>query len=289
MKFLTKILVFTCSTSLIGSIEGHAQGEQDQSQTIERLDQPKAAPPPGSSSSDLESQAEEDLKRKQKQRSERDQSLLPPEQPYSLQRKKNLKKEALTPHDRSIMIELAFHLTTAAVRGDRSRYVSDPAVHFNIFYRHDAKNRSDKTGPWFGFRLAPFSGSGFHKQKFGSYGLTYFGPMIGIGKIGLLQTKEDGPVRSDKNEEANIPSTSGWVIGTGIAAVSKMGRSTEENPPKESDFSSQGVAFDGSGIWIEARYLKILYGALGYNAILGIQTGRNKEFLYAGFGVSGWD
>jgi hypothetical protein len=289
MKYLLKTLMFTCGTNLIGSLGLYAQVEEDQPQRIERLDQPKAVPPPGSDPSDLESQAEDDLRRKQQQRKERDQSLLPPEPPYSLQRAKNLKKEALTPHDRSFMFELSFHLTTAAVRGDRTRYTSDPAVHFNLFYRHDAKNRSDKTGPWFGFRLAPFSGSGFHKQKFGSYGLTYFGPMVGVGKIGLIQTKENGPVRSDKNEDINIPSTSGWLIATGVAAVSKMGRSTEEDPPKDSDFSSQGVAIDGSGIWLEARYIQILYGALGYNAILGIQTGKNKEFLYAGFGVSGWD
>ena len=289
MTFLTKILIVTCSTSLGAATSAFAQEQEAKSSRIERLEQPKATPPPGSSSEDLESQAEEDLRRKKLQRGEREQSFLPPEPAYSLQRKKNLQKEALIPHDRSLMFELAFYLTTVAVRDDRKRYVSDPSVHFNLFYRHDAKNRVDKIGPWFGFRMAPFSGSGYHNKKFGSYGLTYFGPMIGVGKIGLMPTKEVGAVRSNENTETSIPSTSGWLVGGGFAAVSNVGKTTDDNPASGSDFDTKGATFDGTGFWIEGRYIKILYGAFGYNLTLGVQTGRNKEFIYAGIGASGWD
>jgi len=89
--------------------------------------------------------------------------------------------------------------------------------------------------------------------------------------------------------ETKIPSTSGWLLGAGIAGVSKSGRPTEDNPPADSDFASKGIAFDGAGLCVEGRYIKILYGALGYNLIVGVQTGRNKEFLYTGIGISGWD
>ncbi len=288
MTFLSKILIVTCGTAFCTAQCLFAQAGQPPT-TIERLEQPKATPPPGSDADDLEAQAEEDLRRKQKQRGEREQSLLPDEPPYSLQRQKNLMKEALIPHDRSLLIELAFHLTTAAVRNDRQRYVSDPTVHFNLLYRHDAKNHSDKIGPWYGFRLAPFTGSGYHKKKFGSFGLTYFGPMIGVGKIGLMPTKETGAVRSSESVEAKIPSASGWLIGAGFAAVAKAGKSTEETPPKDSDFTTRGATIDGAGFWIEGRYIKIVYGAVGYNLIVGLQMGRNKEFIYSGIGVTGWD
>ncbi len=289
MIFLSKILIFTCGTTLGAAPCLFAQGGSEQPTKIERLDQPKAAPPPESNSDELKAQAEEDLRRKQMQRGKREQSLLPPEPLYSLQRQKNLMDDALIPRDRSLMFELAFHLTTVAARDDRRRYVSDPAVHFNLFYRHDAKNHADKIGKWFGFRMAPFTGSGYHKKKFGSYGLTYFGPMIGVGKIGLMPTKETGTTRSNESIAPKIPSASGWLIGAGFAAVSKIGRSTEEDPPTDSDFSTKGATFDGSGFWVEGRYINILYGAVGYNLIVGVQTGRNKEFVYTGIGVTGWD
>jgi hypothetical protein len=289
LTFLSKILIVTyCSGfGVVTSI--YAQQSPDQPSRIERLGTPKAAPPPGSNSEDLESQAEEDLRRKQIQREEREDGLLPPEPPYSLQRKKNLLKEALIPHDRSLLIELAFYLTTASVIDDRSQYVSDPAVHFNLFYRHDAKNRNDKIGPWIGFRLVPFTGSGFHQNRFGTYGLTYFGPMIGVGKIGLMPTKELGAVRSNESIEPKIPTTSGWLLGGGFAAVTKSGKTTDDNPAPDSDFRTRGATFDASGFWIEGRYLKILYGAVGYNLTIGVQTGRGKAFVYAGVGAAGWD
>ncbi len=289
MTFLSKILIVTCCSIFCEATFVFAQQATDQPSKIERLGVPRAAPPPGSSAADLEAQAEEDLRRKKTERGERENELLPTEPAYSLQRQKNLMKEALIPHDRSLMVELAFYLTTATVRGDRKRYVSDPSVHFNLFYRHDAKNRNDKIGPWAGFRIAPFTGSGFHQNKFGSYGITYFGPMVGVGKIGVIPTKEVGAVRSNQSTELTIPSTNGWLVGGGFAAVTKSGKTTDDNPPIDSDFRTRGATYDASGFWIEGRYIKILYGAIGYNLTFGIQTGRGKEFFYAGVGASGWD
>jgi hypothetical protein len=289
MIFFTKILIVTYCISFGAASLVYGQQAPDQPSKIERLEVPKALPPPGSSAEDLEAQAEEDLRRKKAERGERENALLPSEPAYSLQRQKNLMKEALIPHDRSLMMELAFYLTTASVRGDRKRYVSDPSVHFNLFYRHDAKKRNDKIGPWVGFRIAPFTGSGFHQNKFGSYGITYFGPMIGVGKIGVIPTKELGTVRSNQSNELTIPSTNGWLVGGGFAAVTKSGKTTDDNPPIDSDFRTRGATYDASGFWIEGRYIKILYGAIGYNLTIGVQTGRGKEFFYAGVGASGWD
>jgi len=284
MIFFTKIFIITCCMCLAASsLPAQELGEQ-----IERLAPPKAAPPPGTRS-DLDRQADEDLRKKQMHRGERDKSLLPPEEPFSVHRNRKLLQEAIAPHNRSLMFELSLHLTSTSVRADRKSYATDPSVHFNIFYRYQKKKYLDKTGPWFGLRMAPFSGSGFHKNKFGSYGLTYLGPMIGVGKIGLIPLREEGEVRSDASLDTKIPSISGWLIGTGIAAVSKSGRSTDNNPAGDSDFNSKGIGFDGPGLWFEARYIKILYGALGYNLIIGVQSGKQKEFFYTGIGISGWD
>jgi hypothetical protein len=254
---------------------------------IERLEPPKAAPPPGSV--DSEADADEDLRRKRDQRREREKSLVPPEPPYELQRRKKLLKEALIPRTRALMFEVSGVAGTVSTRGDRERYSAEPTSHFNIFYRYDAKNRDGKIGPWYGLRLAPFAGSGFHKKSPGHYGLTYFGPMIGVGKIDPAQSQDGESLRTEQESEVKIPASSGWVVGTGLAAVSRTGKSNEEQPDPDSDFTPEGIAFDSPGLWLEARYISILYGALGYNVIFGIQTGTGKEFIYAGIGFAGWD
>lgn len=253
---------------------------------VERLDPPKPLPPPGLNNGES---GQDDLLRKRQQRRDREKSLEPPEVPYGLQQKKKLLKEALIPKDRSLVFEVSAVAGAILTQGDREGYTFDPSSHFNVFYRYDAKNKNGKAGPWFGFRLAPFAGTGFYKKRPGTYGLTYFGPMIGVGKINPVAAQEGTALRAEKADDVKIPSINGWLLGAGLAAVSKSGRTNEEYPDPTSDFASQGVAFDSPGIWIEGRYLKILFGAVGYNIIFGIQTGTNKGFIYSGIGFSGWD
>lgn len=274
-------LCIVCLTVTPGTL--HAQTQNG----VEKLEPPKPAPPPGAA--DTSSDAEEDLRRKREQRRSREQSLEPPEPPYNLQRRKKLLKESLIPRDRALMFEVSAVAGTVSTRGDRERYSAEPTSHFNVFFRYDAKNKNGKIGPWYGLRLAPFAGSGFHKKRPGHYGLTYFGPMIGIGKIDPAQTQDGASLRTENESEVKIPATGGWVIGTGLAAVSRTGKTNDEQPDPASDFTAKGVAFDSPGLWIEGRYLRILYGAFGFNFILGIQSGSGKEFLYGGVGFAGWD
>lgn len=261
----------------------YAQGNT----SIERLTPPKAAPPPGSN--DRRQDADTDLEQKREQRRLRDKSLQPAPTPYSLALRKELEKETTIPRDKALMFETSLVAGTVMTRGDRERYTAEPTTHFNISYRYDAKARAGKAGPWFGFRLAPFTGSGFHKKRPGSYGLTYFGPMIGLGKIDLVLPGESRSAGTQTISEPKIPVTDGWSLSTGIAAVSRSGRQNEGAEDSSNDFSTKGVAFDGPGLWLEARWLRILYDSFGYNVIAGIQTGKDKEFIYVGMGAAGWN
>lgn len=275
-----------CLLGLLHAGPVQAQEDVPPSTPIERLEPPKSVPPPGM---DEGESAQDDLLRKRQQRRDRDKSLEPPEIPYGLQQRRKLLKEALIPKDRSLVFEVSVVAGTLVTHTGREGYTFDPTSHFNLFYRYDAKHKDGKTGPWFGFRLAPFAGTGFEKKRPGTYGLTYFGPMIGVGKINPASTQEGTELRAAKEEDVKIPSLNGWLLGAGLAAVSKNGRSNDEDPESTSDFASKGVAFDTPGLWIEGRYLKILYGAVGYNVIFGVQTGKDKEFIYSGIGFSGWD
>jgi hypothetical protein len=154
----------------------------------------------------------------------------------------------------------------------------------------DGKAKDGRIGLWYGARVAPFVGGGFYKDKPGNYGLTYFGPMIGVGKIDPVPEDEGQARASSADGEIDIPSASGWVVTAGIAAVTRAGKNSDPtNKGSDNDFETKGTTFDAPGAWLEARYLHILYGAIGLDGIAGVQTGRGKLFVYGGIGVAAWD
>ena len=101
---------------------------------------------------------------------------------------------------------------------------------------------------------------------------------------------DDGkPMAASSNGDQEIPSASGWLVSLGVAAVSKLGHSADQIVhDSKSDFVSKGAAFDAPGLWIETRYLKVLYGGFGFNFLLGAQEGREKIFVYSGLGCGFW-
>jgi hypothetical protein len=271
------ILLAVCAC--IGSGSGaHAQ--------IEPLTPPKAAPPPRV---DADETQESDLQDKRRERRKREKDLFPPKPSAQEVRDKALTKEALTPRPRQLLIEAALVGGSVSTSGKRSGYSMDPTVHLNVFWRKGGPEQDGKFGPWFGARVAPFSGTGFHGDRPGSYNLTYFGPMVGVGKIDPV-AQDHGRIDPTRDAEGGAPVGHGMIASMGIAGVSRIGRTPSEELREDtgSDFNSRGVAFDAPGLWFEARYLTVMFGAIGVDAVLGVQTGAGKQFFYVGIGTGAW-
>ncbi len=254
---------------------------------IESLDPPPAAKPPRL---DENQENQDNLEKKRRERHRREDEARPPSVPYAEQRQAGLLKDTLTPHERSMMLEVSLLGCGLYTRVPREGYTCNVTSHFNAFFRYQGRTRDGRVGLFYGGRLAPFSGTGFYNSQPGVYGLTYFGPMIGVGKIDPVPEDEGGARASRSDGELQIPSASGWVVTTGLAAVNRLGHSAEPGPLDEkNDFQSKNVYYDRPGLWVEARYLRILYGALGFDGVFGAQAGRGKVFVYGGIGVAAYN
>lgn len=262
-------------------------------ETIEGLGMPPAPPPPRRGRDEnhiIERDLEQKRSRRQK-REDRETTVVP----YAQKRHEALRQEALAPRPRQLLLELSLIGGTAVTQGNREGYTADPTSHFNALWRYDAKHRDDRIGPWFGLRLAPFAGSGFYQKLPGTYGLTYFGPIVGVGSlhglpktVGLLAAD---PAAARGNRASDIPSTHGWALTGGVALVHREGAgAATEKKAKDNDFATEkgGVSFDAPGIWMEARWLQVLWGAFGIDVVAGMQSGANKAFIYGGIGAGAW-
>lgn len=240
---------------------------------IEALETPRPAAPPRVESDDV---LGDDLERLRAKREHHEAEEAPKPLTASEKRDRALTKETYKKRPRRFLGEVSLLVGSAATSGDKSGYALDPTSHFNAFVRQDESARL-----WYGLRIAPFAGSGYYKGKPGLYGLTFFGPMIAVGKI------DPPPAGRGDGEE---PAVSGWLVSGGIAALAKSGRTeTAENSDRGSDFTPhRGAMIDGTGVWIEARYLRVVFGALGLDAVFGYQSGRQRQIVYAGLGAGAY-
>lgn len=281
MKCLLTTLALGLGMLAVPTMPAAAQSQP----RIEDLTPPKAAPPPKASEEESD---DADLQRKRRERRRRERDLAPAPVPYAKKREEGLRSDTLQPRPRWFLMEISLVGGGVSTDDDRESYQMDPTSHFGLFWRDGAPAVDGKVGLWYGARVAPFSGTGFYKKRPGTYGLTYFGPMIGIGKVDPVPA-DDGSARATSTGNEDQLSTSGWLVSTGLAAVSR--KSIQDGPAEDestNDFVTKGVAIDASGFWLEARYLRILYGGLGFDVIVGTQTGRDKAFIYGGVGLGAW-
>lgn len=250
-------------------------------QAIEPLTPPKPAVPPRPDGG-----GDEDLERKRRERGRREPAPVP--EPASQVRDRSLLKETLATEPPALLIELSLLVGTVANHGPKEGYTMDPTTHFNVYWRKRPKAREDKIQLFAGGRVAPFAGTGFYEERPGSYGITYFGPMVGVGRIGLV------PQDTARDPDAAIPSANGWLVSVGLMAATTAGKRPEGEPGKpgdggrDDDFKDRKVIYDAPGLALEARYLRLSFGRLGFDAVFGLQAGRNRQFFYAGLGVAGY-
>ena len=174
------------------------------------------------------------------------------------------------------------------VSGKREHYTLDMTNHFQFFMRGNKSEPTNKAQFWWGFRLAPFAGSGVYKNIPGRFGFLYFGPMVGIGKFDTLRdTLGDSP-RDGETEKNEFHVRHGWLVTSGIAAQSRIGDASRDEKKIPEDLNSKKFGLDGTGLWVEFRYISVHYGALGFNLFTGGQAGKEKQIYWAGLGVAGW-
>ena len=251
---------------------------------IEGLAPPTPARPPAARP---EEEGDELLEQMREERHRREDADRPATRSPAEKRHEALLKEALAPHPRRFLLEISLVAGTAETSGDKQGYTVDPTSHVNAIFRHDPTHTEGRVGLWYGFRLAPFAGSGFYKSHPGVYGSTYFGPMVGVGKIDRAP-REVGAA-SEEAAGRDIPGSGGWLLSAGIAAVDEQGRSeTAAGLKGPNDLEAKGVTFDAPGLWCEARWLRILYGALGFDVLVGVQSGQEKTLVYGGVGIGAW-
>lgn len=248
---------------------------------IESLAPPTPARPPRSPDEPAEV-----LQKKRQNRKMRERESSPPPLTPGQKARKSLYEEATTARPHAFFMEVSLVFCGVTTSGARNGYTCNPTTHFDMAWRHDQARPLGDVSLWYGLRVAPFSGTGFYEKVPGTYGLTYFGPMLGVGKIDPVPL--DGAATAP-GEEPEFPTADGWLFTTGIAAVSRIGRSdVPGDKDGTDDFKSQGVTFDGPGIWGEGRYVRIVYGALSTDLFVGAQTGRGKLIVYGGIGLGAW-
>jgi hypothetical protein len=265
---------------------------------IERLKPPKVAPLPSTErkgrkppEDPSETQWDEDLQRLRQRRKEREQKDSLPEPTWKERLSKSLDQEEKRNLPRIFMIEVSGVLSRVKTHAPTRDYTSELTSHFNLFWRPVQSRPVTQVNFWTGVRVAPFAGSGFYQDRPGRYGLTYFGPILAVGQLSPPK-EERASVKGAPTPLSpdHLTTSHGWIVSIGVAGLSRIGVSEDPRPVSAgNDFtSSKGNRLDGSGLWMEVRYLSTRFGGISLNPIMGFQSGRYRQFGYVGMGLAGW-
>lgn len=269
-----------------------AQDTQSPRGPIERLAPPAPAPTPrlkGNSDQDTDNDQglDDDLEELRAKRRAREAKDAPPEKTWRESLSKRLMAEAQKPLPRVMMLELSLLSGTVRTKGQARDYTFNPTSHFNVYLRPIPKTLSQKPTFWTGLRVAAFSGVGYYRNRPGSYGLTYVGPIIALGKLLPKKGKSEKDLSKDPVTQGD---SKGWLLSLGLAALARIGQSENPHPEStENDFTtSRKVIYDPAAVWLEGRYVTVMFGGLGVNYIFGVQNGRARALVYLGVGLAGW-
>ena len=284
--FLLSGLLF--SPAWMPAKNAYAQSDPNTAGKIELPDDPRTSTPPRRKGIGSESGPDEDLDRKRQQRQNREKQFEKPVPTRSEKKNEQLVAESLKDRPMQLFFESSFLRPGIKTKGPRERYTLDSTNHFQLFVRGSKELPTGKAQLWWGFRLAPFAGSGVYKNIPGRFGFLYFGPMIGLGKIDTLRDTLGETSRGRENEQTDFSVRHGWLVTTGIAAQSRIGDASRDENTLEEDLNSKKIGIDSPGLWLEMRYLSVHYGAIGLNLFAGAQAGKEKQLSWVGIGVAGW-
>ena len=165
---------------------------------------------------------------------------------------------------------------------DLKKYLAEPSAFWHLLIRFDGSQPPEKSQVWFGFRLAPISGTGTAKNTTGRFGFVHFGPMVGLGKVSPAFISTGSQEKNKSPSEGANRSAEFWTGG--IAATSRTGY-VEAGRDEPDDFKRDGMTLDVPGLWTEYTYSNIRYNTMGTSYTAGIQLGKNKVLIYLAFGA----
>ncbi len=255
-------------------------------------DLPKSRPNRNST----DDEAEQDLQRLKNRRHERDRKDPTKNKSRRKSQAEQLKIAEENPGPMRLAMSAALGIPKAVTYDHNLKnYVAEPFVYYQLFFKPEAHQHFGNYEFWTGFRLMPLSGTAVYKKTAGRFGFTYFGPMIGLGKVssakisfeetddrppGSVRPSEE-PVKFAKTREAIM-----WM--SGLAALNRSGF-VEKGRAKPDEFNGSGVVIDGPGLFTEISYASIHYSRISYNYAAGVQTGKGKGIFYLSFGFGFWD
>lgn len=176
-------------------------------------------------------------------------------------------------------------------RGIRKNFTTELSSHFTGFFLTESHYQVSRLQLWTGLRIASFAGSAQVGETIGRYGFLYFGPMIGLGKIGPaeISSPRTEKRRAVEKKSESYPVRTGWMLITGLSAQSRQGATdpTDDFTSQDLD-TTRAVKFDKPGLWAEFIWLNLHYGRLGLHYLAGAQLGDGKTFIWAGVGMGGW-
>lgn len=246
---------------------------------------PQQKPPVGVS----QEEADQDLRRKKRHRRKLEKKAGIHRRKKRKSRQQELDQINRNPGPMDFSISGMFNLPFMVTSGkEREKYVAEPAMSANIYWRLGEPEEGENMDLWLGFRIFPISGSGVQKKTAGRFGFLYLGPMVGLGKVSPAEnTLGKGQSAKPENRKRQNYERDAIFWMSGIAAVAKEGF-VEKGRARPSDFDVGG-GFDAPGIWTEFTYKSIYYSRISYNYTLGLQTGEGKAIIYLSFGWGFWD
>jgi hypothetical protein len=261
-------------------------------QAIELPEPPRAAPPPldpdyyDPDTGDALDRREFDLRQKREDRKKRDRDLEKPQPTPDDKKAKALAAEAVLPRPERFLFAanlIAPMISTSG--GQRKSYTAEITGEFNGLWR-PSEDKTERWRPWIGGHLGAFTGAGKQESTVGRYGFTYFGPIVGVGKFDLAPASLTGEASSDAGGSEVKLTRSGYLLAVGAMMVSKRSYVPGGNDDAASDFEDTNARFE-SGVYGEAMFFKIKYGALCYQLVVGGQTAVGKSFIWFGGGMGG--
>jgi hypothetical protein len=273
--------------SLFCFFANHAKGQDiDDPGAIALPDDPsRGVAPPEVDEDVLE---REQLQKKSKAREVRNKKFeKPPKDPAKI-RDSKLLTEMIEPRPNNFLLSLNLVYPLAQVTGPREEYIFEPSTVISAFLRIGQIKVYTDFVVWTGFRMANFAGTGIYDGVPGRFGFSYFGPMIGVGRI--------DPAPASLPREASKPDTDpgkflssrgGAFFVAGVAAQSRFAETFAGAETPKEDLNEMPAGLDAPGIWGEGHYAWIHYGALSFNFLAGVQLGAGKTIVYFGGGIGG--
>jgi hypothetical protein len=231
---------------------------------------------------------QQQMEKKRQAREQRDEKFKKPPKDPDKERNTKLLNDMIAerPNRFALFANLVYPL--AQVTGPREDYIFEPSIILSAFYRlADFRMYSDYV-LFAGARVANLTGTGTYDGTPGRFGFSYFGPMIGVGRIDpapLSISRE--AMRPDVDPGKFLSSRHGTFFVAGVAGQSRFAKTFAGAETPKEDLNDEPAGFDPPGLWGEAHHAWIHFGAVTINFLAGVQLGSGKTILYFGGGVGG--